>query len=169
MSETDANQTQSPDPNHKPNGDFAVGNKIGNRFAPGESGNPLGRRNCFADIRRELLDSREIKLSFSTINKKGEKEQVSIDYSVDDKEKTIRHAVMIRAIGLALAGDTDMIEDLQDREDGKPRQAVDLGGQKDNPLHVISDTDIDRELERLRKEQTTETEGTGAAPGKAEA
>ena len=56
----------------------------------------------------------------------------------DRKEKTFRHAILTREIGKALAGDIDAIRDLMDREDGKPRQAVDLGGQQDNPL-VTSD------------------------------
>ena len=50
--------------NKQSNGQFAKGNKLGNRWKKGESGNPNGRRNAYTDLIKEF--------SFS---KTGEKER----------------------------------------------------------------------------------------------
>ena len=118
------------DDNHMPNG----------KFAPDNHANPSGRPkkgNAWADIRNELLSASKINLSLTIPDKDGNFKQVVFELGVGE-EKTFRHAILTREIGKALAGDIDAIRDLMDREDGKPRQAVDLGGQQDNPL-VTSD------------------------------
>lgn len=115
-------------PNHKPNGDFA----------PGNNANPLGRPkkgNAWADIREELLSASKIRLSLTSSDKDGNDRTRILDLSTD-AEKTFRHAVLVRQIQNALSGDDDAIRDLMDREEGKPRQAVDLGGQATNPLNM---------------------------------
>jgi hypothetical protein len=106
------------------------------RFLPGNNANPNGRPpkgDSWADIRRELLAASKIKLSLTTPDKDGNFRQVTFELSVGD-EKTFRHAILTREISKALAGDMFAIADLMDREEGRPRQSVNLGGQKDNPL-----------------------------------
>ena len=56
-------QTQKKRSNHKPNGSFAKGNKLGNRWKKGESGNPNGRRNAYTDLIKDY--------SFAKIGEKG--------------------------------------------------------------------------------------------------
>ena len=40
--------------NKRQNGQFAKGNKLGNRFKKGESGNPNGRRNAYTDLIKDM-------------------------------------------------------------------------------------------------------------------
>ena len=40
--------------NKRENGQFAKGNKLGNRWKKGESGNPNGSRNAYTDLIREF-------------------------------------------------------------------------------------------------------------------
>ena len=56
--------------NKRENGQFAKGNKLGNRWKPGESGNPNGRRNAYTDLIKEF--------SFTKV---GEKERREIAIS----------------------------------------------------------------------------------------
>ncbi len=110
--------------------------KESHRFLPGQSGNPSGRPkkgSAWADIRKELLSASKIKLVLSTPDANGFDKTRIFDLKVGE-EKTFRHAIMTRQIQNALSGDNDAIRDLMDREDGKPRQTVDLGGQDDNPI-----------------------------------
>ena len=59
-------QTQNKRSNHKDNGDFAKGNKLGNRWKKGESGNPNGRKNAYTDLIRDF--------SFQKVNDKERRE-----------------------------------------------------------------------------------------------
>jgi hypothetical protein len=43
-----------------------------------------------------------------------------------------------------------------------PNQAIDLGSQKDNPLRIMNDTDLDRELEQLRSAQEKQNQAPSA-------
>jgi hypothetical protein len=112
------------------------------RFLPGESGNPAGRPkkgNAWADIRNDLLSASKVKLSI-TIPDKDEREgfdKTRIFNLAVGEERTLRHAIIVRQIQNALSGDNDAIRDLMNREEGMPRQAVDLGGQRDNPLNKL--------------------------------
>jgi len=40
--------------NKRPDGKFAKGNKLGNRWKKGESGNPNGRRNAYTDLIKDF-------------------------------------------------------------------------------------------------------------------
>ena len=139
------------------------------RFLPGApSGNPAGRPKkgeAWADIRDELLSASAIKLALTTPGKDGNKSTRIFDLTVGEasEKKTFRHAILVREIQNALAGEAASIQDLQDREEGKPRQSIDLGGQKGNPFRLMNDTDLDRELERLRNAQTPQA-GPAAEP-----
>jgi len=115
--------------NREPDGRFAVGN-------PGGPGRPP-RGQAWADIRNEILSASKVKLSITVPDKDGMNRTRVFDLAVGE-EKTIRHAIIIRQTQNALSGDNDAIRDLMNREEGMPHQAVNLGGQSDNPL-IVSD------------------------------
>ena len=50
-------------------------------------------------------------------------------------------ALAVSLVAKAMEGDMAALKEIGDRLDGKPRQQVDIGGQTDNPLVVISPTD----------------------------
>jgi hypothetical protein len=105
-------------------------------WPPGQSGNPAGRPrkgNAWADIRNELLAASKITLTLTIPDKDGNFKPVTFELGVND-EKSFRHAILIREISKALGGDIDAMKDLMDREEGKPSQSINLGGQEDNPL-----------------------------------
>ena len=54
--------------NKQANGQFAPGNKLGNRWKQGESGNPNGRWNAYTDLIKEF--------SFSEVNDKQRREKI---------------------------------------------------------------------------------------------
>ena len=111
------------------------------QLLPGNTANPAGRpkrENAWASIRNEILSASKVKLSITVPDKDGMNQTRVFDLTVGE-EKTIRHAIIVRQAQNALSGDNDAIRDLMNREEGMPRQAVDLGGQKDNPL-VVADT-----------------------------
>jgi len=47
--------------NKRANGQFAKGNKIGNRFKPSETGNPNGRNGAMSDLFKELAEVKDVK------------------------------------------------------------------------------------------------------------
>ncbi len=87
-------------------GKFAPGNKIGNRFSKGESGNSAGRPRL-TKITEAL------------------REQVSEELP-DAPERTIAEAIARKLITLALGGDIAAIKEVFDRCEGRPKQAIDL-------------------------------------------
>ena len=80
--------------NKRENGQFARGNKLGNRWKPGESGNPNGRRNAYTDLIKEF--------SFTKV---GEKER--------------REIVISKLFQLAERGDLRAIQFIVERLEGK--------------------------------------------------
>ena len=80
--------------NKRENGQFAKGNKLGNRWKPGESGNPNGRRNAYTDLIKEF--------SFTKV---GEKER--------------REIVISKLFQLAERGDLRAIQFIVERLEGK--------------------------------------------------
>ena len=86
-------QTLNKRQNHKPNGDFAKGNKIGNRWKKGQSGNPNGRRNAYTDLIKEF--------SFT---------------KVGDKER--RDIIVNKLFQLAERGDLNSIKVIVERLEG---------------------------------------------------
>ena len=87
-------QTQNKRSNHKKNGDFAKGNKLGNRWKKGESGHPNGRRNAYTDLIREF--------SFQKVN---------------DKER--REIILSKLFQLAERGDLRAIQFIVERLEGR--------------------------------------------------
>ena len=87
-------QTQNKRLNHNSNGDFAKGNKLGNRWKKGESGNPNGRKNAYTDLIREF--------SFQKVN---------------DKER--REIILNKLFQLAERGDLRAIQFIVERLEGR--------------------------------------------------
>lgn len=102
------------------------------------------------------------------------------DYSVTLKSSdtlTDDDAACIESLGQTVTKDGGSLSfklhsktkslELLARHLGMLNDKFNIGGQKDNPLHVINDNDLERELAELRKSQTVEDQGTGAAQGEA--
>ncbi len=98
LTKTNAKQT--------PKNKFAPGNKIGNRFKKGETGNPNGRPKLtkLTDALREQL----------------------AEIAPGATEKTQAEQIARALIKEALRGNVQAIKELFDRVEGKPMQKVDL-------------------------------------------
>jgi len=93
---------------------------------PGEIRNPNGRpkkENTFSDICRELLQSKEIDITY-TFPKKGTMVTSHMHMSSD---KTMNHSLAAVLIKEGMGGNVKAIQEIIDRTDGKPKQTVDLG------------------------------------------
>ena len=84
---------------HKTNGQFAKGNKLGNRFKKGEVSNPNGRRNAARDILNKILDT-----------------------EVD--EKTKREKLLDKLVSMANRGNLNAIKEVLDRTEGKSTEYI---------------------------------------------
>jgi hypothetical protein len=87
-------------------GKFAPGNKTGNRFKKGETGNPNGRPRLtrLTDALREQL----------------------AEINPDAPEETIAEQIARALISEAKSGNVQAIREIGDRTEGKPKQAIDL-------------------------------------------
>jgi hypothetical protein len=85
---------------------FPRGNKIGNRFSKGESGNSAGR-------------PRLTKLTESL-------RRLIAETNPHAHEETIAETIAQTLVTMALAGDLQAIKEVFDRAEGKPKQAIDL-------------------------------------------
>jgi len=98
----------------------------GRPFPPGVSGNPEGRpkkENTFSDICRELLQSKEIDITY-TFPKKG---QMVTSHMHMQSDKTMNHSLAAVLIKEGMSGNVKAIQEIIDRTDGKPKQTIDLG------------------------------------------
>ena len=105
-------QTLNKRQNHKPNGDFAKGNKIGNRWKKGQSGNPNGRRNAYTDLIKEFSYTK-----------------------VGDKER--RDIIVNKLFQLAERGDLNSIKFIVERLEGKSRETREVT-HKTEPIQIMS-------------------------------
>lgn len=78
---------------------FEKGNKIGNRWKKGESGNPNGRRNAARDILNKILDT-----------------------EIDDRTK--REVLLDKLVSMANRGNLNAIKEVLDRTEGKSTEYV---------------------------------------------
>ena len=78
---------------------FEKGNKIGNRFKPGEVNNPNGRRNAAMDILNKILDT-------------------EID------ERTKRERLLDKLVNMANHGNLNAIKEILDRTEGKSTEYI---------------------------------------------
>jgi DNA-directed RNA polymerase specialized sigma54-like protein len=97
---------------HKTNGEqtatgkFAHGNKIGNRFKTGETGNPSGRPKL-----TRLTEALREQLAEAMPNA---------------PERTIAEVIARALIREGLGGNVQAIREIADRTEGKPKQSIDL-------------------------------------------
>ena len=100
-------QTKSkPHPTH-----FKKGNKIGNRWKKGESGNPNGRRNAYSDLIKDF--------SFQKVN-----------------EKERRNIIIGKLFQLAERGDLRAIQFIVERLEGKALERQERTT-KSEPIQVM--------------------------------
>ena len=104
-------QTQNKPNGKLPNGKFAKGNTIGNRWKKGESGNPDGRKNAYTDLIKDF--------SFSKV---GEKER--------------RQVVVAKLFQLAERGDLRAIQFIIERLEGKALERQERTT-KSEPIQVL--------------------------------
>ncbi len=97
--------------NKRKNGKFAKGNKLGNRWKKGESGNPNGRRNAYTDLIKDY--------SFSKIN-----------------EKERRQVIVSKLFNLAERGDLKAIQFIIERLEGKALERMETTN-KSEPIQVM--------------------------------
>jgi uncharacterized protein HemY len=123
---------------------FPSGNKIGNRFPKGESGNPSGRPKLtrLTDALREQIT-----------------EQLQ-----NAPERTIAEAIARKLIKLALDGDIAAIREVFDRTEGKPKQAIDLDLQVSDwrteaQKYGVTEEDVINEAKLLIAESLDDSSG----------
>jgi hypothetical protein len=125
-------------------GKFASGNKIGNRFKKGESGNEKGRPKLtkLTDALREQL----------------------AENSPDVPEKTIAERIARALIREAVSGNVQAIREIGDRTEGKPKQAIDLDLQINDwrtlaQNYGVTETDVINEARLLIAESIDDSSG----------
>jgi hypothetical protein len=98
MQKTDAKQTQK--------NKFPPGNKIGQQFPPGVSGNPSGRPKLtkLTEALREQL----------------------AEIAPNAPERTVAEVIARALIREAVSGNVQAAREIADRTEGKPKQAIDL-------------------------------------------
>ena len=89
------------------NGQFVKGNKIGNRFKPGESGNPNGRNGAMSDLFKDLAEAK------------------------DEQGKTRKEKILDKILRMAENGSLKAAEMYMNRVEGKPREYVEQRIKKD--------------------------------------
>ena len=97
--------------NKRENGQFAKGNKLGNRWEKGESGNPNGRRNAYSDLIKDF--------SFQKVN-----------------EKERRDIIVSKLFQLAERGDLRAIQFIVERLEGKALERQERTT-KSEPIQVM--------------------------------
>ncbi len=120
--------------NKRPNGTFAPGHRLGNRFEKGTSGNEKGR-------------PRLTKLTEAL------REQLA-EISPDADEQTIAEQIAKTLIKLAISGDVQAIKEIGNRTEGLPKQAIDLDMQVSDwrtlaKNYSLSEQDVIREAKLL--------------------
>jgi hypothetical protein len=87
-------------------GQFSPGNKVGNRFKKGETGNPSGRPKLtkLTEALREQLT----------------------EEMPSAPERTVAEAIARALIRMALSGNVQAAREIADRTEGKPKQSIDV-------------------------------------------
>ena len=133
---TDAKQTQK--------NKFPPGNKIGNLFKKGETGNPAGRPKItkLTEALREQL----------------------AEEMPGAPERTVAEAIARSLIKEALRGDVQAAREIADRTEGKPKQAIDVDLQVSDWRKLaqgygVTETDVIREAKLLIAESVDDSSG----------
>ena len=93
--------------NQRSNGQFAKGNKVGNRFKEGNNANPNGRNGSMSDLFKELAKAE------------------------DSKGKTRKEKILNKVLSMAENGSLKAAEIYMNRVEGKPREYVEQRIRKD--------------------------------------
>ena len=93
--------------NQRSNGQFAKGNKVGNRFKEGNNANPNGRHGSMSDLFKELAEAE------------------------DGKGKTRKEKILNKVLSMAENGSLKAAEIYMNRVEGKPREYVEQRIRKD--------------------------------------
>ena len=126
--------TKKQTANKRRDGKFAPQNKLGNRFKPGESGNPEGRPKL-------------------TLLSEALREQLAhVLPGVDDR--TVAEHIARSMISEALKGNVMAAREIADRTEGKPKQALDIDMSVRDwrqlaQAHGLSEQDVVREAKLL--------------------
>lgn len=103
--------TKKQTDNKRADGTFAKGNKLGNKWKKGESGNPDGRRNAYTDLIKSY--------SFTKVN-----------------ERERREVVVSKLFQLAERGDLRAIQFIVERLEGKALERQERTT-KSEPIRVM--------------------------------
>lgn len=107
-------------------GKFEEGNKIGNRFLPGQSGNPAGKKPGSKSFKQRILDMAEREITIEDID--GAKTKT-----------TLGEAVTMALYGKAVhKKDLNAIRMVMEHTEDK---SLTLKGDKDNPLEINNAVD----------------------------
>ncbi len=125
-------------------GKFAPGNKIGNRFKKGETGNKNGRPKLtrLTDALREQL----------------------AEAAPNAPEKTIAEVIARALIREAVSGNVQAIREIGDRTEGKPKQSLDLDLQINDwrtlaKNYSLNEQDVIHEAKLLLAESAIDSSG----------
>ena len=99
--------------NRRPDGKFAKGNTLGNKFKKGQSGNPNGRHGALADIINRVWDEQD-------------------ESGLTQKEKMVR-----RVLSMAMNGSMNAVTYLSDRAEGKAKETKEIS-HRTEPIKILS-------------------------------
>jgi hypothetical protein len=120
--------------NKRQDGTFAPGNKLGNRFKPGATGNPNGRPKL-------TLLSEAIRAQLAVVAPEAD-------------EKTYAEVIAEKLCTEAASGNVGAAREIADRTEGKPKQQVDVDlsifdWRELARAHGLNEQDVINEARRL--------------------
>ncbi len=127
--------TKKQTANKRPDGKFAPGNKVGNRFKKGASGNPQGRPKL-------------------TLLSEALRAQLAEEMP-DAEERTYAEAIAERLCKeAAMRGNVQAAREIADRTEGKPKQTLDvdmnvMDWRELARVNGLNEQDVIREAKRL--------------------
>ncbi len=136
--------TKKQTANKRPDGTFAPGNKLGNRFKPGASGNLKGRPKL-------TLLSEALRAELAAAMPGAD-------------ERSYAEAIAAALIAAAIKGDVAAAREIADRTEGKARQQVDvdmavMDWRDMARKHGLSAEDVIDEARRLIEESAADSSG----------
>lgn len=113
---------------------FEPGNKLGNRFPPGQSGNPAGKKPGTKSFKQRILDM-------------ADKEITIADIEGAQVKTTLGEAVVMALYGKAVKNkDLNAIRMVMEHTEDK---ALTLKGDKDNPLEINQTVDARNAIQSI--------------------
>ncbi len=142
-----ARTTKKQTVNKRRSGKFAPGNKLGNRFKPGETGNPQGRP--------------KLTLLSEALREELAKVLPGLD------ERTMAEHIARSLIREAIKGNVMAAREIADRSEGRPKQAIDVDMKVTDWRELarrnsLSEQDVLREAQRLIAESALDRSGAPA-------